>query len=69
MQVDVSKSMSTKGINKAGVTSVLHQILRDKCDATKNSGKRGLLLDVGANLGWFSLLAAKHGCRSGGSHA
>jgi len=28
-----------------------------KCDASSFSGKRGVLLDVGANIGWFSMVA------------
>jgi hypothetical protein len=62
-QVDVSNSMRLNGVVEAAITSIFYQIFQEKCDPAKNGGKRGLFVDVGANFGWFSVLAAKMGCR------
>lgn len=36
--------------------------LRDQC--VRSDGSRALVVDVGGNFGWYSLLAAAMGCRS-----
>ncbi len=62
-QVDVSGHMRSNGVVEAAITSIFFQIFQEKCDPAKNGGKRGLFVDVGANFGWFSVLAASQGCR------
>lgn len=39
------------------VADVLDSTNSSKCDASSFNGKRGVLLDVGANVGWFSMVA------------
>lgn len=41
--------------------------LKDQC--IKPDGSRRLVVDVGANFGWYSLFAAAMGCRCGASPA
>ena len=43
---------------------IFYEVLKDRC--VKPDGKRGLVVDVGANFGYFTLYAAKMGCRCGG---
>lgn len=38
---------------------VFYAVLHDRCSASPT----GLVADVGANFGWFTVLAAKLGCR------
>lgn len=45
---------------------VFHKALEGRC--VRPDGSRALVLDVGANFGWFSLYAAKLGCRCGAVH-
>lgn len=39
-----------------------HNLLKDECFALDGDSRR-LVVDVGANFGWYSLLAASMGCR------
>lgn len=38
-----------------------YKTLKDKCKTS--DGKQGLVLDVGANFGYYTFYAAQHGCR------
>ena len=40
---------------------IFYQIFKGRCE--KPTGDRELFVDVGGNFGWFSILAAKMGCR------
>jgi FkbM family methyltransferase len=44
-------------------SAVVDAVLRGACRASTSSGNAPLVLDVGANQGYFTLLAASHGCR------
>ena len=59
--VDVSGQMEFGGVVELGLTMMWYQALRDKC--IKPDGSRRLVLDVGGNFGWYSIYAAKLGCR------
>lgn len=41
---------------------IFHDVLKGKCE-DKKSGARKLVVDVGANFGYFTTYAAKMGCR------
>ena len=43
---------------RARTTAVVRYLLTDSC----GGGKRKLFVDLGCNLGWFSLVALTHGC-------
>ncbi len=43
-------------------SQVFHNVLKSSC--VRADGKRNLVLDVGANFGYYSLYAASMGCRS-----
>ncbi|GAX82272.1 hypothetical protein CEUSTIGMA_g9701.t1 [Chlamydomonas eustigma] len=59
---DVSAMLENYGALEGGVTRVVHEILGDgQCH--RKDGSRGLVLDVGANFGYFTLMAAMYGCR------
>ncbi|KAG2497667.1 hypothetical protein HYH03_004406 [Edaphochlamys debaryana] len=57
--VDVSHHMEANAIVEAQITKVFYWILKHRC----KTGKDNLFVDVGANFGWFAVLAAKLGCR------
>eukprot|EP00878_Enallax_costatus_P032966 GHUV01036326.1.p1 GENE.GHUV01036326.1~~GHUV01036326.1.p1 ORF type:complete len:391 (+),score=73.39 GHUV01036326.1:262-1434(+) len=57
---DVSKYIQQEGVLEVGISQVFYTLLSGRCSST---GPGGLVVDVGANFGWFSLLAAKLGCR------
>lgn len=59
--VDVSAQMEYGGIVEMGLTQMWSLALKDHC--IRHDGKRALVLDVGANFGWYSMYAAKLGCR------
>lgn len=42
---------------------IYHEILSSECKKRNSDGQRQLVIDVGAHLGWFTLLAASYGCR------
>mmetsp|Transcript_5374 Transcript_5374/g.11801 ORF Transcript_5374/g.11801 Transcript_5374/m.11801 type:complete len:538 (+) Transcript_5374:196-1809(+) len=58
---DVSQYMHHYGKVEGGIGRVFRSILEDRC--IRSDGRRGLVLDVGANFGYFSLYAAAMGCR------
>ena len=60
--VDVSAQMEYGGVVETGLTQMWFLALKDHC--IQQDGKRALVLDVGANFGWYSMYAAKLGCRS-----
>ena len=43
---------------------IFYKIFKGKCHSP--SGGQSLFVDVGANFGWFSVLAAAMGCRQEG---
>ena len=58
---DVSAMVWHYGALEGGITRVVHEILSDgRC---LESNKVRTVVDVGANLGYFSLYAAKYGCQ------
>ena len=59
--VDVSAQMEYGGVVEIGLTQMWYLALRDKC--VQPGAKRALVLDVGANFGWYSIYAAMLGCR------
>ena len=59
--VDVSAQMEYNGVVEIGLTQMWFLALKDHC--IQPDGKRALVLDVGANFGWYSIYAAKLGCR------
>ena len=40
---------------------IFHKVLQDGC--VRADGSRALVLDIGANFGYFTVFAAMHGCR------
>lgn len=62
--VDVSAQMEYGGVVEMGLTQMWLLALKDHC--IQRGGKRALVLDVGANFGWYSMYAAKLGCRYAG---
>ena len=59
--VDVSEGMEFNQAVELHITQVFYQIFKDRC--IYPDGSRSLFVDVGANFGWFSILAASMGCR------
>lgn len=59
--VDVSAQMEYGGMVEVGLTQMWYLALKDHC--VQPDGQRALVLDVGANFGWYSIYAAKLGCR------
>lgn len=51
-----------KGIFAPKETLLFYTILHDRCKEKKN-GKPPLVVDVGTNVGWFTMLSAAMGCR------
>jgi hypothetical protein len=45
-----------------GITKIFQTVLKNEC-VDKNTGRRRLVLDVGANFGYFTVYAAMMGCR------
>ncbi|GMH44297.1 hypothetical protein BSKO_12231 [Bryopsis sp. KO-2023] len=58
---DVSGQMHRFRIVEGGLTALWKEPLERCCTADPN--RRGLVLDVGGNFGWYALYAAKLGCR------
>ncbi|GBG00148.1 hypothetical protein Rsub_12839 [Raphidocelis subcapitata] len=56
--VDVSASASATGVVEASISHIFYHVLHGPCSVTG----RGLFVDVGANFGWYSLLAGAMGC-------
>lgn len=61
--VDVSAQVEYNGVVEIGLTQMVFLALKDHC--IQPNGKRALVLDVGANFGWYSIYAAMLGCRYG----
>lgn len=57
MDPDVSAMVWHYGALEGGITRVFHEILNGRCTESKT------VLDVGANFGYFTLYAARYGCR------
>jgi len=51
------------GVFAPSESSIFDYVLRDGCKRRNALGQPPLVVDVGANLGWFTLLAASYGCR------
>ncbi|EFJ49709.1 hypothetical protein VOLCADRAFT_89700 [Volvox carteri f. nagariensis] len=64
---DVSAMLWHYGAMEGGVTRVLHTVLDGQCevdDGAQGGGRRRrLVLDVGANFGYYTVQAALYGCR------
>ncbi|KAG2493458.1 hypothetical protein HYH03_008275 [Edaphochlamys debaryana] len=58
---DVSRHMDDTGLVERGISAVAYTLLKGRC--LRPDGGRSLVVDVGANFGWFSLIAARLGCR------
>jgi FkbM family methyltransferase len=58
---DVSQNMESFAIVEAEISEIFIFILHNRC--IRPDGSRSLFVDVGANFGWFSILAASMGCR------
>ncbi|KAG1673075.1 hypothetical protein FOA52_013144 [Chlamydomonas sp. UWO 241] len=58
---DVSLYMNMNGMVEASITKIFFQVFEKYCISP--SGSRALFVDVGANFGWYSVLAASMGCR------
>ncbi|KAG2454619.1 hypothetical protein HYH02_000460 [Chlamydomonas schloesseri] len=58
---DVSYHMDVSGGVEAGITAIAYKILSGRCK--KADGSQALFVDVGANFGWFAILAARLGCK------
>ncbi|GIL87966.1 hypothetical protein Vretimale_6338 [Volvox reticuliferus] len=58
---DVSYHMENTGILEAGISTIVYQLLSKRC--LREDGTRALVVDVGANFGWFAVMAARIGCR------
>lgn len=61
LDVDVSGQMAEVGLIEPGLTWVWHKLLKKGCGGLH--GARGLVLDIGANFGYYSLMSAAMGCR------
>ncbi|KAG1672228.1 hypothetical protein FOA52_002929 [Chlamydomonas sp. UWO 241] len=59
--LDASRSMEMFGQVEGGISKIFYQIFKAGC--VKPDGSRSLFADMGANFGWFLLLAAAMGCR------
>ena len=55
--VDVSSQFFNDRAVETGISKVWSKLLRRCCP------NNGLVVDVGGNFGWYSLLSAAHGCR------
>lgn len=60
---DVSIQLYHESLVEAGFTGVWHKVLREACGKAGAGGQPPLVLDVGANFGYYSLFAAAMGCR------
>ncbi|KAG2484627.1 hypothetical protein HYH03_016581 [Edaphochlamys debaryana] len=58
---DVSYHMESSGVVERGISIITYTLLKDRC--IKKDGSRALVVDVGANFGWFAVMAARLGCR------
>ncbi|KAL4427805.1 hypothetical protein ABPG75_001894 [Micractinium tetrahymenae] len=58
--VDVSSAIHHNALLEVGFTWAWHLNLKEGC---RKDGKQALVLDVGANFGYYSLLSASMGCR------
>lgn len=63
LDVDVSAAVDLHGVVEQGISRVWHKILEHGCLPPTAGGKPGLVVDVGGNFGWYTLLAAAAGCR------
>ena len=50
------------GMIEPGLTAIWYKILSANCHETEG-GRAPLVVDVGANFGWFTFMSASMGCR------
>eukprot|EP00884_Botryococcus_braunii_P020614 jgi/Botrbrau1/7236/Bobra.0021s0020.1 len=62
---DVSAQLEREGLVEAGLTSLWWEVLNPRGNAPclRADAAPGLVVDVGGNFGWYTLLAASLGCR------
>ncbi|KAG2497660.1 hypothetical protein HYH03_004399 [Edaphochlamys debaryana] len=53
--------MEQGGMVEPTISKIFYRVLKDRC--LRPDGSRALVVDVGANFGWFAILAARLGCR------
>jgi len=58
---DVSYYMNMTGSIEGGIARIFEEVLKGRCIGP--DGRRRVVLDVGANFGYFSVYAALFGCR------
>jgi hypothetical protein len=64
LDIDASSQLGGAGaLLEPGFTWVWHHALSEGCPQPGGGGEAPLVLDVGANFGYYSLLAAALGCR------
>ncbi|KXZ44545.1 hypothetical protein GPECTOR_65g163 [Gonium pectorale] len=61
LDYDVSYHMEGSGMVEAGITAIAYKLLNGRCEG--KGGQRALVVDVGANFGWFAIMAARLGCK------
>jgi FkbM family methyltransferase len=57
----VAPAILESSIYAPAETAIFKHVLSNSC--SRNDSRRALVVDVGANLGYFSLYALSHGCR------
>jgi len=62
---DVSQHMAMGGVVEPSITKIFYQVFKEHCirQKGKDGNKPALFVDVGANFGWFTAVAASMGCR------
>eukprot|EP00775_Hariotina_reticulata_P002066 gene2066-2386_t len=59
-----SARFNSSTVTEPGITQVFVAALTGHCNPNLSSSETGLVVDVGANFGWYTLMAAALGCRA-----